>query len=725
MENNSSENWIGNFIVYGDGTVTDTRTGLMWMRCALGQTWDGKSCVGEAKGFTWDEAMALRHIFSDYEDWQLPDINELKSIVDRTQLVPTINRQVFPKAPSAFFWSRSTDLPLALGTYFNNGTSGPRGKHSSRYVRLLRGGLPITLSESGEIKQGLSLSFSNSENGETENQAATLNPAINDSISSDLDPKSKITIRNDVAVNKENSPNRIGDFIDHGDGTVTDTRTGLMWMRCALGQTWDGATCVGKPQGFTWDEAMALCHIFADYEDWRLPGLDELESIVDVARCVPAGNPAHWSGIREVNVFSGSPSIDTNVFLNAPSSHFWSSTRLRGTSPWGVGFHDGRAASGSTGFNNHVRLVRNGQQKLESDPSDFETLDFESHPLHASNGHGILGKTWDEAMSQSCNSSEPIKWAAIARQELPNWPSRKAFFAAIKAQYGLFATADSERARRAFNAIRKAVYRESEIVKMQAHGEDESVNEMICASLVQFAAEIDIQVDVLLEHLHAAGIDKSHATENLTEQDKTRFLDYLRNTYGIQAPTGKVTLNRRQRSMLLGAVIENDVIPSEHEAMREITTVIERSQLLEEKLSGSLATVEYMGDAHLSSKSIVRAAINYIRQQPELFAAEITELRGFLGEAGATHVSMPVATNPSVLAEPETLEQVVAWLATQETIALSELRSRLLPLDLLPAAVIDDLNERALDLTGDLALEEDGEKLIIVREVLAQLAPVW
>jgi hypothetical protein len=30
---------------------------------------------------------------------------------------------------------------------------------------------------------------------------------------------------------------RIGDFWDHGDGTATDTRTGLMWMRCALGQT--------------------------------------------------------------------------------------------------------------------------------------------------------------------------------------------------------------------------------------------------------------------------------------------------------------------------------------------------------------------------------------------------------------------------------------------------------------------------------------------------------
>lgn len=39
--------------------------------------------------------------------------------------------------------------------------------------------------------------------------------------------------------------NQIGHYIDNGDGTVTDTRTGLTWMRCALGQTWDGSTCVG------------------------------------------------------------------------------------------------------------------------------------------------------------------------------------------------------------------------------------------------------------------------------------------------------------------------------------------------------------------------------------------------------------------------------------------------------------------------------------------------
>ncbi|KOR27965.1 hypothetical protein TI04_12110, partial [Achromatium sp. WMS2] len=37
-----------------------------------------------------------------------------------------------------------------------------------------------------------------------------------------------------------------GHYLIHPDGTVTDTRNGLMWKRCAEGQTWDGKTCVGK-----------------------------------------------------------------------------------------------------------------------------------------------------------------------------------------------------------------------------------------------------------------------------------------------------------------------------------------------------------------------------------------------------------------------------------------------------------------------------------------------
>jgi hypothetical protein len=40
-------------------------------------------------------------------------------------------------------------------------------------------------------------------------------------------------------------------FQDHGNGTVTDRGTGLIWMRCQLGQTWRNQSCEGEPNTLT------------------------------------------------------------------------------------------------------------------------------------------------------------------------------------------------------------------------------------------------------------------------------------------------------------------------------------------------------------------------------------------------------------------------------------------------------------------------------------------
>ena len=40
------------YTVHGDGTVTDTRTGLMWKQCLEGQTWSGSACAGGARTWT-------------------------------------------------------------------------------------------------------------------------------------------------------------------------------------------------------------------------------------------------------------------------------------------------------------------------------------------------------------------------------------------------------------------------------------------------------------------------------------------------------------------------------------------------------------------------------------------------------------------------------------------------------------------------------------------------
>src|ERR1035437_746674 len=94
----------------GDGTVTDPTTGLIWMRCAMGQTWDGSTCTGTASTYTWDQANALTGTvtFAGQSDWRLPNIRELQTIVDRTESDPAIDRVAFPNTPMfLYFWSGS------------------------------------------------------------------------------------------------------------------------------------------------------------------------------------------------------------------------------------------------------------------------------------------------------------------------------------------------------------------------------------------------------------------------------------------------------------------------------------------------------------------------------------------------------------------------------------------------------------------------------------------
>lgn len=109
MTANSAENQIGHYIDNGDGTVTDTRTGLTWMRCALGQTWDGSTCVGVAGEHPLTRVVSLRINFAGSENWRVPTIDELETLVDPTRTMPCIDVDAFPNFPpsTAVFWSSS------------------------------------------------------------------------------------------------------------------------------------------------------------------------------------------------------------------------------------------------------------------------------------------------------------------------------------------------------------------------------------------------------------------------------------------------------------------------------------------------------------------------------------------------------------------------------------------------------------------------------------------
>ena len=72
------------------------------------------------------------------------------------------------------------------------------------------------------------------------------------------------------------------DFTDNGDDTVTDEATGLMWQQA------NGSE--GSDLQFSWRDALGYCEdlSLAGHDDWRLPDVKELQSIVEYA-------PSDWS----------------------------------------------------------------------------------------------------------------------------------------------------------------------------------------------------------------------------------------------------------------------------------------------------------------------------------------------------------------------------------------------------------------------------------------------
>jgi hypothetical protein len=132
----------------GNGTVTDTKTGLVWKQCVEGLS--GATCnSGSAGAFTWQTALQQPGVVNDnggfagYSDWRLPNIKELRSIVEEKCVDPAINLTKFPNTPSSVVWSGS---PLAGHSdyawivHFVNGYSYFVNRNDNLQVRLVRGG---------------------------------------------------------------------------------------------------------------------------------------------------------------------------------------------------------------------------------------------------------------------------------------------------------------------------------------------------------------------------------------------------------------------------------------------------------------------------------------------------------------------------------------------------------------------------------------------------------
>ena len=73
---------------------------------------------------------------------------------------------------------------------------------------------------------------------------------------------------------------------------------------------------------------------------------------------------------------------------------------------------------------------------------------------------------------------------------------------------------------------------------------------MSSTSVTQFADELKMPADALLEQLRKAGVKKSGAGDDVSEADKTRLLDFLRRSHGEAEGKTKITLTRKETSAI-------------------------------------------------------------------------------------------------------------------------------------------------------------------------------
>lgn len=265
-----------------------------------------------------------------YDDWRIPTTKELFSISNFSQGWPYLDTSYFDIAGTAVSKDEQYWTEAYVGTTVEGGADAAFGvNHGTGHIKAYPAGV------SGPMG-------------------------------------------NYVRAVRGNTGYGVNDFEANGDGTITDHATGLMWQQADSGR------------GMDWKAALAYAEsaTVAGYDDWRLPNVKELQSIVDYTRSPSAGDATNQGPAIDTDYFEITALDSGTTDYDPDYGYFWSSTSayFGGDSPeyyyaWyvafgsaigqdGADFHGagavrfdtkyegGALGEGGERYYNYVRLVR-------------------------------------------------------------------------------------------------------------------------------------------------------------------------------------------------------------------------------------------------------------------------------------------------------------------------------------------------------------------------------
>jgi len=317
------------YVDNGDGTLTDLNTGLMWQQDPGGK-------------ISYDQAVAGASSFrlAGYDDWRLPTIKELYSLIlfsgddpsgcDSENSCPGLNAFIDTDFFAFEYGDTSAGERLIDAQFIS----------STEYV--------------ANTVEGQTVFGVNFADGRIKGYGTGAMPGQSQD-------KGFFVLY--VRGNSEYGEN---DFADNGDGSISDLATGLTWTQDDSGM------------GMIWEDALAYCENIdaAGYGDWRLPDAKQLQSLVDYSRSPDTTNSA------AIDALFNSTTI-TNEGGEMDYGFYWSSTTH-------VNWRAGGSSAAYVGFGRSLGYMRNrwvdvhGAGSQRSDPKTGDPADYPT-------GHGPQG----------------------------------------------------------------------------------------------------------------------------------------------------------------------------------------------------------------------------------------------------------------------------------------------------------------------------------------------